>query len=200
MLQQEIETLRDWLKDQDYWQGVKLYERHGSSELLKEMFRSNQDDINQEYLVSQIREIIEQTEKLQQETFQKYPKQLQDQVDSSRRLMDERAEMKTMLRILFLQKSPEEVLKKAAFRILDINDQLTAIYDDERFFNKMGYLPNATDYAIENGEYLLKRLYNVRTYVSRYRNRPGKYEQYEAELFEIEKKLDQLGLIRLDKK
>lgn len=200
MLQQEIETLKDWLKDQDYWQGVKLYERHGSSELLKEMFRSNQDDINQEYLVSQIREIIEQTEKLQQETFQKYPKQLQDQVDSSRRLMDERAEMKTMLRILFLQKSPEEVLKKAAFRILDINDQLTAIYDNERFFNKMGYLPNATDYAIENGEYLLKRLYNVRTYVSRYRNRPGKYEQYEAELFEIEKKLDQLGLIRLDKK
>lgn len=200
MLQQEIETLKDWLKDQDYWQGVKLYERHGSSELLKEMFRSNQDDINQEYLVSQIREIIEQTEKLQQETFQKYPKQLQDQVDSSKRLMDERAEMKTMLRILFLQKSPEEVLKKAAFRILDINDQLTAIYDDERFFNKMGYLPNATDYAIENGEYLLKRLYNVRTYVSRYRNRPGKYEQYEAELFEIEKKLDQLGLIRLDKK
>lgn len=198
MLQEEINELKEWLIEQDYWQGVKLYDLHGGSEFLKELFRANQDELNHQYLESEIEKLITDSEIALQETLEQYPKKLQDQVDIAKRLMDERSSLKTMLRVLYLEKAPEDLLKKACFKILDLNDELNDIYDNERFFKKMGYLPDSTDFAIENGEYLLKRLYNLRTYVSRYKNKPDKLQQYSNELFEVEKKLDQLGLIRIE--
>lgn len=199
MTTENIEVLKDWLIKQDYWSGVKLYEQYGSSDLLREMFRSNEDDINLSYLISEIKSIVEAAEQQIKESVDQYPKELKHQVDYAKRLMDEKANLKATLRVLYLQNASEDLLKKAAFRMLELNDEILKIYDQERFFKKLGHLPESTDYAVENGEYLLKRLYNLRTYVSRYKDRSDKLQQYQEELFEVEKKLEKLGLIRIEK-
>ncbi|GAB3177603.1 hypothetical protein [Telluribacter humicola] len=190
-----LTELTAWLEKPQYWPGVQLYETYGSSAFLKKLFRSSEDDYNRKKLTEELTKLLDQYQVQEQAVLDSMPTELTNKLEVARRLMDERSALKERLRVYDGQKAPAEQMKAAAFEILAINDQLDEIYAEERFFRQVGHLPEKTDFAQDSVEWLMKRRLTLRTYVSRYRSRPDKLQEYQNELFQVEQKLQAHGIV-----
>jgi len=92
--------------------------------------------------------------------------------DEAQDLMNERSELKAMLRAFMNDETAQDKRRTWAFRILDITDKLDDIYSRLDFAHEYGYLP-PTDNTVEPVDDTAA-LMNARSYVSRYRKKLNK--------------------------
>lgn len=179
---------------ENYWVGVSLYDETGESSFLKTLFHLGPDDYNWNKLVDELKKISEQLSKTSEDKKADYPELLKASIEAAKTLMDERADIKARLRMSWRQGDDANRRTKLALRVLEIKDELDKIYMQERYFDSFKSLP-ADDFETDDevGD-LMKRRATVRTYLTKYKNRPEKLKQYEEELFGIESKLKLLNV------
>lgn len=193
----EINDIKLWLEDPEYYyDGVKLYEKYCLGSFLSTLFRMGEDDYNRSKLITELTALVQQQEKVEVVQKDTYPKELRTELEKAQSLMDERSDLKSQLRKSWRDGEPKEKRQPMALRILAIKGEIDHIYATEKYFKKMKSLPK-DDFDIDDEiAALMKRLTTVRTYVSRYKNKPNsdKHHQYNDEHFQLIEKLRVLGI------
>jgi len=166
-----IDQLNDWLDKPVYDQGVLLYEKLIGTGFVLSMLKSGADDYNRNTLTQALTAKRDELATQQQELTERYPEELTASLDVAGLLMDERTALKERLRMRLNEGVTDSVHHKDwAFRILEIRDELGAIYGRKEFFDQHGYLPDVASLDAEaTPAQLMKRLLTVRTYVTRYK-------------------------------
>lgn len=191
------EAIKLWLEDPDYYyEGVTLYEQHFPGSFLVQLFRMGEDEYNRSKLIAELTTLVQQQETVAVIEKDAYPTELRSDLEKAQSLMDERSDLKSQLRKSWRDGEPKENRQPIALRILAIKGELDHIYATEKYFKKMKSLPK-DDFDIDDEiAALMKRLTTVRTYVSRYKNKPNseKHQQYNDEHFQLIEKLRVLGI------
>ncbi len=186
-----------WLEDDTYYyKGVELYEKHFPGSFLVQLFWMGEDAYNRTKLHEELSKLVEAQEEQREEQQSNYPTELLTELEKAQSLMDERADLKAQLRRSWRNGESAKEREAMTLRVLAIKEDLDHIYATERYFNKMKALPKDDFDTEDQIAGLMKRLNTVRTYVSRYRNKPEseKFQQYNDELFQITEKLRVLGV------
>lgn len=192
-----MEEIRTWLEDSTYyWKGVELYKKYGSGGFLATMLAQGEDDYNRTKLHEELSKFVEAHEEKVVVEKQQYPEALQSDLLKAQSLMDERADLKAQLRRSWRMGEAAKERAPLALRMLGIKTEIDHIYSTEKYYNTMKALPK-DDFDIEDEvAALMKRRSTVRTYVSRYRNKPDspKHREYNDELFQLTEKLRVLNV------
>lgn len=196
-----IEKLLQWFENPDYSAGVLLYKSLLGDGFMLTMLQNGADDYNRKVLKTALNE---QLDRLQRETKAKadaYPEPLVADLRRGGLLMDERTILKDRMRQFAnsgINQHPD--LTTMAHRILEIKDELDAIYGQKNFFDQNGFMPGAASVPdpITTPADLIRRRNSVRTYITRYTKKrdqagdPQKREAYQVKLTAFQRELHQL--------
>ncbi|QJD79533.1 hypothetical protein [Spirosoma rhododendri] len=164
-----LEQLAAWLDNRVYDVGVLLYQQiHGDGFMLS-MLKGGADDYNRKKLTDALQTHHDQLSAAETALVESYPESLTGDLERGKILMDERTALKERMRYMADQGITKgEDLKRLAYRVLTIRDDLGTIYGRKEFFRQHGYMPDApaVDPAITEAA-LMKRLLSVRTYISK---------------------------------
>ncbi|WP_299755279.1 hypothetical protein [uncultured Pontibacter sp.] len=185
--------IRKWLdSDRDYEQGRLLFEKHSLNQALKNLFALGPGVYNS-------RKLEEELEKLQEPEPPKavapgaapakpehrdVSLQVWEQLVP---LLDEQRALHTALSLL-----PTNAARlKHAVRIMELADRLAPLWDTYHYAKEHGRLPEVeVQHPVPKKEAdQLRRLNNLRTYRSRYRDRPDKLAEIEPEIKLLEEAL-----------
>ena len=202
-----LEELEAWLQRPHYKTGVALYSRlEGHSTLKLRLFEQGYDDFNSRKLAQVLREAYEQALLSHRQRQDAYPTPLKQELATAKQLMDMRQALKERIRTLHEQGADAGQIQPEAFRILDITDQITAIYGKKKFLDQHGYLPEPATHESDSRESLVLRRNTVRTYISRLTRQVDKafdedrrltlttrLAAYQSELHDIDTRLAELS-------
>lgn len=192
-----MEEIISWLEAPTYYyEVVKLYKKHGAGGFLVTLFETGEDDYNREKLEAELRKIVAQHTKAVEEQRTAYPEALQTELEKAQELMDERADLKAQLRRSWRRGESAKEREAMTLRVLEIKAEIDHVYATEKYYTKMKAMP-ADDFDSEDEiAELMRRRNTVRTYVSRYKDKPDseKYKEYADELFQVNEKLRVLGV------
>ncbi|QIP14729.1 hypothetical protein G8759_19970 [Spirosoma aureum] len=204
----QLEQLSHWLDRPVYTEGVVLYEQLIGAGFLLTMLKRGPDDYNRQRLTDALQAKRDELASTLRARQLAYPEPIVAAKADEKLLLDERTVTKERFRMKLNSGSTgDEETEEWAFRVLDIRDQLGAIYGERDFFDQHGYLPEVTSIDPEQNQAdLLKRRNTLRTYVTRYKNRLQQplitdeqqqswvqlLQQYQSELHQVDQQLTAL--------
>jgi len=189
-----IQEIEAWLQGPVYWDGVELYEKYGSSDMLKRMFAGSGDSFNKKKLASELTIILEEARAKQAITpAAEEPAEIKELRTQANSLMDQRSALKERARIIIaggVKEGPElrEIAHSLAF---GIKSQLDGIFGRIRYCQLNGSLPDPGPVALLTVADMVKRRNTLRTYLSR-GGKPEKLEKWKSEAFELDLKIKQM--------
>lgn len=215
-----IAAIDEWLRDPErsYSDGVSLYETHGKSKFLKNLFASSEDDFNLERLYQELKKIqdaaidsgsagdkaLTEESKVDQEleSFKRFTTVQVPAIDTSKLphelqvLAAEKGQLYRQAvalhsRLALMQSDDDR--KKAAERIVHLFYRIDEIWSELDFFNEYGTIkPKGEDLTKLSTIALLKRRNNCRSNLSRHKQDPDgkKYKHYMLLLEAIERILE----------
>ena len=186
-----IKEIQNWLEEPAYFAGAELYEKYGSSQMLKDMFRGSSDSYNKKKLSQELTSLLQAALEAEaaKPVVEDTPdvKNLKSKASS---LMDERSALKERARVFIasgVKEGPE--LQEIAFKLaFDIRSELDSIFGRIQYYQVNGALPQSDAPAIQSIAGMVSRRNTLRTYLSR-GGQPEKIEKWKAELFELDQKI-----------
>lgn len=137
-------NVSDWLENPEYWKGVELYEKYGTSTFYKELFRSSKTNFNERKLYEELSKIDVKEEKGEQgkeplipklpaNEFIVIQKKLSYQLKQIYRSIDNN--------MFQLDKATSDKTRKEyAFQILKLQAKKNSIYRDLDYLEENGTL------------------------------------------------------------
>lgn len=194
-----MQDIKQWLNgNRDYETGRMLYDRHGSNAAYKSVFALGPSPYNSKKLERELEALVPiEAEpkpkpvaaiveaKQEKDAFTDASTQVWEQMLP---LLDEQRALHTELGVL----ATNSGRLKHAIRIMELADQLAPLWEQYHYAKEHGKLPEpiiVEKNIPETGAQLITRRATLRTYLSRYKNRPDKLEKYQAELTQIEEAL-----------
>jgi hypothetical protein len=157
-----VKVLEQWLAELDYINGLRIYQDLWGETILYKMLVSHRNSFNQTKLEKVLREELDRLRGQSKTIERNEPKQIIDERERSRALMNERAMLKAQLAVM----DDVNERKARAFRILDITDELDSIYGKITFFEKNNVVFEEQEESVSD-EDLIRRYLNLGTYISR---------------------------------
>ena len=189
-----IKEIENWLCKPVYFDGVELYEKYGSSAMLKRVFAGSSDSFNKKKLTNELTEILEAAKaKEAAKPAIVEPQEVKDLHTQAQNLMAQRSALKERARVIIsLGITQSDELKTIAYQLAyDLKSELDGIYGRIQYWKVNGQLPHSEAAAIQGIAELIKRRNTVRTYLSR-DGKPEKLEKWKSELFELDLKIKEM--------
>lgn len=189
-----IKEIENWLTEPVYFDGVELYERYGTSGMLKRLFAGSSDSFNKKKLTNELAKILEDAKALEAaKPAVVEPEEVKALHTQAYSLMSQRSALKERARVIIsLGITQSDELKSIAYQLAyDIRAELDSIYGRIQYWKVNGQLPHSEAAAIQGIADLIKRRNTVRTYLSR-DGKPEKLEAWKAELFELDLKIKEM--------
>jgi hypothetical protein len=188
-----IEKIEKYLaRPYDYYQGFRLFVAAGGDGFMAMIFEKSDDSYNQKTLLVELGKLLEVLKETAKSGFADYPEKLKSELDRAKSLMGERSDLKSRLRESHRRDESRLAREGLVWRIFEIKSELDSIYGVENYYKKMNELPDEQLIDLADDRELINRRNVVRSYMSKYKNKPekaDKYSMYGAELFAIEQKL-----------
>jgi hypothetical protein len=205
------EELQSILDDFDYNRGLDWFKSHVPGKyFIKELLSSGEDPYNRSKLIEELRAALDlfgavpipQKEQRPSAPIPTIPKGISEYVPETMELAKLAAEWKPLYKeanhyfetIGYLQSAEER--KEAAFKILDLMDDVSRIWEKKDFLEAHGQLPEFNYQGIEqlSPAQVATRINTLRTYISKANK--GKLNKdsipkWEAEKLELERRLSQ---------
>lgn len=140
-----MKTIAEWLNNPDYWQGVDLYNKYGSSNFLKELFKSSKTNYNESKLFDELSKLdISDYDSISDEEiiipilpaneYLVIQKKLNYQLKHVYRAIDNN--------MFQLERAKSDKTRKEyAFQILKLQEQKNSIYRDLDYLEENGRMP-----------------------------------------------------------
>ncbi|RNI27650.1 hypothetical protein EFA69_16155 [Rufibacter immobilis] len=200
-----------WIEsNQVYEKGLELYQKYGSSSLLKKVLATGPSEYNRGRLLAELQQLYasvadqeEQKPALLQLASAADPDGVEEQLVKERSEANKvAAALKSQLPFL----TDPQKRKAVCFKILDLYDRNSEIWAMLEYKAKHGYFPHQAMPAEEQEEeaqaldrYMLeKMLQNIRPKISRIKNDPTKKEQLkelQQEKFRLEQLLEKANAV-----
>ena len=187
-----IEEINSWLNsNQDYYQGVSIYNQYGNSPNQKRMFQNGGPTRrNNELLLYELKKLAKSSPIVQQIIRPSIKSEIKPVIipkvefTGTRVVTTDAAELKNQIIIKLKDRDQkhsvlellptDEIRRQYAFQILDLSDEIGEMYERLQHFEKHGVLPekkkSVNKYPVnemDTGKLLLRRG-TLRTYISRY--------------------------------
>lgn len=203
-----MEAIAIWLRQpQDYAHGVALYNKYGSSEVLKLMLSVNESSYNREKLIAALTEILEAanvteadpviSHKAQTDpsifvrSSQKTGVTVEPKANSQqptaklKELYQRQSNLHSKLKLLAAMNHPQSELQPICFEILNIGKEIRQIKLIQREIERTGKLPDHLT-ALEDlpPDKQYRKLMNNRSYISKFEEDDAKQEELERRIME----------------
>jgi hypothetical protein len=187
-----FEKLNAWLEKPIYWDGVEIYKEHGSVAYLKSYLQNGSESHRKKLLTDELTKMRDALAEQIQEEEEAMPAVLSDRTKYARSLMDERFALKERARLLYSKGITEgSELKEIASRIVtEINTELDEIHGMEAFWKANKFMPVSAPTAVVYISDLVRRRNNLRTYISKGTNDPGKLKAWQSELLDLDNRIN----------
>ncbi len=159
-----MEQIEQWLLNQNYEQGKLLYKQYIGEDYTFELLSIGENSFTSKKLNESLSKFLSEKISIQKEI----PSTILESKELAQQLMNERSELKALLRFQFENKIDNKEKRTAAVqRILSIRNELNRIYGNIQLYDQQGIIVSA-DSNEDPEDPSNKRYLNLRTYITKY--------------------------------
>lgn len=159
-----MEQIEQWLLNQNYEQGKLLYKQYIGEDYTFELLSIGENSFTSKKLHESLSKFLSENISIQKEI----PSEILESKELAQQLMNERSELKALLRFQFENKIDNKEKRTAAVqRILSIRNELNRIYGNIQLYDQQGIIVSV-DSNEDPEDPSNKRYLNLRTYITKY--------------------------------
>lgn len=134
-----MKAIKEWFENKDYWHGVKLYEKHGSNEFLKNLFKGSKSPYNESKLLEELENLVTDENPEESPVHSSQPnifliKKKEHELKQIYRAIDNN-------RHQLLRATSDKTRKEYAFQILKLQSKKQTLFKEIDYINEYGVLP-----------------------------------------------------------